>query len=228
MQQSHYANREALVDSLSQRIVSLLKDAIKRQGRASLMVSGGSTPLPLFKALSASELDWSKVDIGLVDDRWVPASHQDSNERLVRDNLLVDKAAMANFIGMKTDEDDAFNAVSEVEARMQAFTMPFTVMLLGMGEDGHTASLFPCSEQLSDGLDRHSGKRVIATQPTTAPHQRMSLTLPAILNTTTLFLHLVGDSKKQVLDKALAEQDEMAMPIRAVLNAADVELVWAP
>ena len=104
---------------------------------------------------------------------------------------------------------------------------PFDVLILGMGEDGHTASLFPCSEQIKAGLDMHSGQTLIAVQPTTAPHQRISLTLPALLNSRNIFLHLTGDKKKAVLDQALSADDSLEMPIRAVLQNADVELIWA-
>ena len=97
-----------------------------------------------------------------------------------------------------------------------------------MGEDGHTASLFPCSEQIKAGLDRSKAERYIAVQPTTAPHQRMSLTLDAILTSQNIFLHLTGAGKKAVLEQALAGDDPLEMPIRAVLQNASVELMWAP
>ena len=90
------------------------------------------------------------------------------------------------------------------------------------------ASLFPCSEQIAQGLDLESGNSFIAVQPTTAPNQRMSLTLPALLNSNQIFLHLTGESKKEVLNTALSGDDALAMPIRAVINNADVELLWAP
>jgi 6-phosphogluconolactonase len=96
-----------------------------------------------------------------------------------------------------------------------------------MGEDGHTASLFPCSEQLQAGLDLNSGKKYIAVQPTTAPHQRMSLTLSALLASSNIFLHSTGESKKAVIAKAL-ESTESEMPIKAVLERANVQLMWAP
>ena len=105
---------------------------------------------------------------------------------------------------------------------------PFDVLILGMGEDGHTASIFPCSEQVQQGLDLESGNTYIAVQPTTAPNQRMSLTLPALIDSKNIFLHLTGESKKEVLQQVLSGDDEAAMPIRAVLNNAPVELMWAP
>jgi 6-phosphogluconolactonase len=105
--------------------------------------------------------------------------------------------------------------------------MPFDVLILGMGEDGHTASLFPCSKELQAGLDLNSGKKYIAVQPTTAPHQRMSLTLPALLASSHIFLHLTGSAKQAVVAQALAST-ETQMPIKAVLDRANVQLMWAP
>ena len=107
-------------------------------------------------------------------------------------------------------------------------SQPFDALILGMGEDGHTASLFPCSEQVNDGLSMNSGRTCIAVQPSTAPHQRISLTLPALLNSRHIFLHLTGDKKKQVLLDALDNATEAQKPITAVVNRAPVTLMWAP
>ena len=147
---------------------------------------------------------------------------------MVRNNLLVNKAASANFVALKNANLDAADGVAECTANLEKMQTPFDVLILGMGEDGHTASLFPCSEQVLAGLDMDSGAQYIAVQPTTAPNQRMSLTLPALLNSKNIFLHLTGESKRTVLAEATSGGDETQMPIRAVLNRADVELVWAP
>ncbi|WP_416305091.1 6-phosphogluconolactonase [Neptunicella sp. SCSIO 80796] len=227
MKQSLYASTEQLNQQFSQRIVALLEEGIASKGRASLLVSGGRTPLGLFAALSTSELDWSKVDISLADERWVDASDDASNEKMVTENLLQNNAAKANFVSLKTNQTDAADAVREISSRLDSMSKPFDVLILGMGEDGHTASLFPCSAQIAEGLDMDSNQQVIAVTPGTAPHQRMSLTLPALLTSQNIFLHLTGDSKMQVLQQALDGDDELAMPIRAVLNRADVELIWA-
>ncbi|MDC8830863.1 6-phosphogluconolactonase [Alteromonas gilva] len=226
--QSLYESAEALNQEFAKEIVALLKQGIDERGRASLMVSGGRTPLPLFKALSEADLDWSRVDVSLVDERWVDESSDASNTRLVKQNLLVGKAAAARFIEMKSPEADAADAVIDCEGRLSAVSQPFDVLILGMGEDGHTASLFPCSEQLADGLKLDSGRVCIATQPTTAPHQRMSLTLPAIVASRNIFLHLTGDKKRQVLEDAVANSTATEKPIVAVINAASVTLKWAP
>lgn len=226
--QSLYESADALNAEFASEIAAKLAEGIAARGRASLMVSGGRTPLPLFKALSNADIDWANVDISLVDERWVDESSDASNTRLVKENLLVEKASAARFIEMKSEEADAADAVVACEGRLAAMSQPFDVLILGMGEDGHTASLFPCCAQLADGLAMNSGRVCIATQPTTAPHQRMSLTLPAIVASRNIYLHLTGDKKRQVLEDAVANATATEKPIVAVINAAQVTLKWAP
>jgi 6-phosphogluconolactonase len=223
-----YASVDELNAKFSQRICVLLKQGIAENGRASLIVSGGRTPVAVFNALSNMDIAWDKVDISLADERWVEPNDDASNEKMLRANLLKGKAAKANYVGLKTSHSNAIDGVVECASNLRNIHTPFDVVILGMGEDGHTASLFPCSEQIAQGLDLNSGQSYIAVQPTTAPNQRMSLTLPAIIKSKHIFLHLTGENKKRVLEDAKSGSDEFAMPIRAVLNNADVELVWAP
>ncbi|WP_166425215.1 6-phosphogluconolactonase [Paraglaciecola sp. 20A4] len=228
LSENNFQSTDELNSTFAERIVNILQAGISENGRASLVVSGGRTPKALFNSLSNVDLDWSKVDISLADERWVGVDDDASNEKMVRRELLQNKAAAANFIGLKTAHADAKEAVDTCTANLANLHTPFDVLILGMGEDGHTASLFPCSEQIHQGLDQGARRTYIAVQPTTAPNQRMSLTLPALLNSKHIFLHLTGAGKKQVLDEALKGGDEHVMPIRAVLNNADVELMWAP
>ncbi|MFT6778844.1 MAG: 6-phosphogluconolactonase [Paraglaciecola sp.] len=226
--QSKFRTTEQLNTAFARKITKLLRDGIEENGRASLVVSGGRTPADLFNVLSKSNLEWNKVDISLADERWVDNTDEASNEKMLRAKLLINNAVNANFVPLKTAHGDAENAILTCTDNLQKMHTPFDVLILGMGEDGHTASLFPCSQQIAQGLDLESGKTCIAVQPTTAPNQRMSLTLPALLNSNQIFLHLTGESKKEVLNTVLSDEDALVMPIRAVLQNADVELVWAP
>ena len=226
--QSKFRTTEQLNTAFCRKIVKLLRDGIEENGRASLVVSGGRTPADLFNALSKANIEWDKVYITLADERWVDNTDDASNEKMLRAKLLINNAANANFVPLKTQHSDAEDAILICTDNLQKMHTPFDVLILGMGEDGHTASLFPCSEQIAQGLDLESGNTFIAVQPTTAPNQRMSLTLPALLNSNQIFLHLTGESKKDVLNTVLSDDDALVMPIRAIINNADVELVWAP
>ncbi|WP_010180334.1 6-phosphogluconolactonase [Glaciecola sp. HTCC2999] len=227
LQTHEFVSKDALNTEFATKITDILQNAIVQKGNASLIVSGGNTPKPLFAQLSIADIDWDKVTISLADDRWVDVTDDASNDKLVHEHLLVNNASKATFISLKHDVANAADAVEACEAAISDVQMPFDVLILGMGEDGHTASLFPCSEQLQAGLDLNSGKKYIAVQPTTAPHQRMSLTLPALLASSNIFLHSTGESKKAVIAKAL-ESTESEMPIKAVLERANVQLMWAP
>ncbi|MFQ3193138.1 MAG: 6-phosphogluconolactonase [Paraglaciecola sp.] len=228
LSQSKFRTTEQLNTAFSRKITKLLRDGIEENGRASLVVSGGKTPADLFNLLSKSNLEWDKVDISLADERWVDNTDDASNEKMLRDKLLINNAVNANFVALKTEHGDAEDAVLTCTDNLQKIRTPFDVLILGMGEDGHTASLFPCSEQITQGLDLESGNSYIAVQPTTAPNQRISLTLPALLNSNQIFLHVTGESKKDVLNTVLSDNDALVMPIRAVINNADVKLLWAP
>ena len=210
------------------QIGDLLTASIQQHGRASLVVSGGRTPIALFNQLSQMDLAWDAVDITLADERWVNAEHEASNTALVKAQLLQNRAAVANFIVLKTAHEDAADGITEAENNLRQMHQPFTVLILGMGEDGHTASLFPCSAQLAEGLDMQSGRICVAVQPTTAPHQRISMTLPTLINSENIFLHLTGQRKKDVLDDVLANHTEIEKPIKAVIDRAPVTLMWAP
>ncbi|MBZ9610875.1 6-phosphogluconolactonase [Rheinheimera maricola] len=216
MQLQQFSDTAALNHDFACRLVNILQQAIAERGVAYLVVSGGKTPQALFSALSTTDLAWDKVTVLLADDRWLDDSQPDSNERLVKATLLQHNAKAARFISLYADTASAFDGVVQVLPRIA--TLPtFDAVILGMGEDGHTASLFPCSAQIQHGLAADA-PAVLATEPTTAPYQRISLSLPRLLNSRHIFLHLVGSNKLSVLDKAMAGTDVFAMPIRAFLQ----------
>ncbi|WP_298401803.1 6-phosphogluconolactonase [Sphingobium sp.] len=218
------AGAQAAAD-IAARIAAILTDAIAARGVASIAVSGGRSPRPVLEALSATELDWSKVVVTLVDERWVAPDSPDSNERLVRDTLLQGAAAAARFVPMKNDATDAYAGQAAVEAAFSELPWPIDIILLGMGDDGHTASLFPEGVELADGLS--SKALTIAATPPVAPHQRMSLTAHGILQSRHIFLQISGADKKAVYDRALAGGAVEELPIRLALlqDAVPVE-VW--
>ena len=223
------ADPKALAMRLADDIAVRLVDAIALRGAASLVVPGGSTPGSLFDALSTRDLAWDKVVVTLNDERWVDPPDPASNEHLVRTRLLTGRAAAARFVGLKTAAGSAFQGVSEVEARLAAIPRPFGVMLLGMGEDGHTASLFPSSSSLKASLGGDPA-RVQAVQAPGArgSTERMTLALPALLDSRFIALLITGRPKLDTLRRAEAAGSPLDLPTRAVLQGASspVHAYW--
>lgn len=222
MQLHQFTDSNELNQDFADRLIAILSDAIAKRGAAYLVVSGGRTPQGLFLKLNQADLDWSKVTITLADDRFLPDSEADSNERLVKASLLQHQAAAATFISLYVPTATAELAVPELLQRVKQLPT-FDAVILGMGEDGHTASLFPCSKEIQQGL-ASDAPDVLAVNPTTAPYQRISFSKQRLLNSRALFLHLVGASKLTVLEQAKASQDELAMPIRAFIHHTAPEL----
>jgi 6-phosphogluconolactonase len=220
----------ALSHALSGEIKVDLDEAIQVRGVASLVVSGGCTPQRLFAQLREEKVDWQHVWITLADERWVETTGADSNERLVRELLLTGAAAAAHFVGLKnpapTPEagaDWAWRALSRVPH-------PYDVIVLGMGTDGHTASLFPGSLALARALDPTATPSCIAVNALTAPHARVSLNLAALLDARRIILHIEGEAKWQLYQKARAPGSANELPVRAVLHQQEVpvDVYWSP
>jgi 6-phosphogluconolactonase len=211
-----FETQEELVAHLSQSIAQNLKEAIQTKGIATLLVSGGSTPKPLFETLRKMPLAWDKMKIGLCDERWVESDHEDSNAKLVQEYLLQEEASAATFVGMYNGEQEISLAEEVCSETLKAELFPFDVLVLGMGTDAHTASLFPNNERLEEAFE--TDELCIMIEPTTAKHERMSLTLNTILSAKHLYLHFEGEEKQKVYEEALKGEDTMKMPIRAVLN----------
>lgn len=221
---NRFDSNDALIIQLAEKIAAALQEAIDKRGRASMAVSGGSTPKSLFARLAAMDLSWKQVTVTLVDERWVDADHPDSNARLARENLLQDKAAAASFIPLKTASADAFAAEAEVNSRLRDLPMPLDVVILGMGNDGHTASFFPGATTLRQALHPEAEELCVAVRPPSAAHDRMTLTLPVLLDAKHLILQVVGKEKWSVLQKALQPGKTDELPVRAVLHQSKVLL----
>jgi 6-phosphogluconolactonase len=220
-------SRSEIEQGLVLAVVSELRQSIETRGYASLLVSGGSTPIQLFQQLSYRDIAWEKVNIIPVDDRFLPDYHPDQNGTLIREHLLQNKAAKANFIPLILDATNAAKNLELVKKSIPEKESPFTVVILGMGTDGHTASLFPCSAELEEGLDDNNQNQLLITNPTSAPYQRISFTKQALLNTENLYLHCYGDAKKEILD-SLEGNSETKYPIKALINQHKIkpEIFW--
>ena len=224
-----FSEQEALIDALSQSILENLQKAIEEKGKASLLVSGGSTPKPLFEKLRKAVLDWDKVTVSLCDERWVDVSKEESNEHFVKKYLLQEEAAKAHFVGMYCEDTDIYTAQKLCTKKMKEMLFPFDVLILGMGTDAHTASLFPENIKLEEAFDLKNQNFCIAIEPTTAPYIRMSLTRWAILGAKHIYIHFEGEEKLAVYGDAITGDDMYKMPIRSVLNedTKDIEVYYA-
>ena len=224
-----FPDRSAQADALAREVADHLRRAVEDRGAASLALSGGTTPVAFFRRLAGIDLPWSAVTIFPVDERWVEVDDPDSNEGLIRTHLLRDRAAAARLVGMKTPAPTARQGEDECENRLASIPQPFDVLVLGMGNDGHTASLFPGADRLARATDPGSGRTCMALAPPDAPHERMSLTLPVILKARALYLLITGNEKRKTLEKALAGGPPLEMPIRLVINdpATRIKGFWA-
>ena len=225
-----FADLETVSRELAMQIAASLTAAIGARGLASLVVSGGRSPLRLFEILRAQPLEWARVCIALADERWVGPEDAASNERLVRDVLLKEHAAAARFHGLKNGAPTPdLGAVSAWETFARV-PRPFDAVILGMGDDGHTASLFPGSPNLPIALNRAAAAACIGMRSPVAPHSRMSLNLTALLDSRRVVVFIAGESKLRTYTAACAQGPEEDMPVRAVLRQSrtPVEVMWSP
>lgn len=214
-----------LAQDLALFVAARLQEGLSQRGQALLVLSGGSTPIPFFQALAQTALDWPRVTITLADERWVPPDHADSNERLVRAHLLQGLASQARFVPFKSADDLAAQGVPKLEAALQALRWPADVVVLGMGADAHTASLFPGSPQLAEALDDTREARCLAiTAPPlpNVPVDRVSLSKRALQDTRHTVVHITGSAKRLLLARARQPGPEGTMPIRVAWCRANI------
>jgi 6-phosphogluconolactonase len=221
-----FEDRDALVVAAAEAIAG----ALAAPGARSVVVTGGSTPGPAYDHLSKAPLDWSKITVTLTDDRWVDPASSDSNERLVRSRLLVGEAARANFLPLKDAHASPREGAAAVNGALRALA-PFDAVLLGMGADGHVASLFPGSPDLAAALDPRGEPFAIgvpmAGEKPYVP--RISLTARALLDTALVVILVSGADKRAVLDR-VRDDPTFAPPVAAILRQSDtpVRVLWAP
>ncbi|MCX8996147.1 6-phosphogluconolactonase [Rhizobiaceae bacterium BDR2-2] len=225
-----FETRQALADALADAVAGALTAAIKARGRASLAVSGGSTPKLFFATLSTRPLPWEKVTVTLVDERFVPPESDRSNHNLLAAHLLTNAAAKARFVPLYHAGRTAEEAAVLASRETCGIDEPFDVAILGMGTDGHTASFFPGGDNLAEALDAAATRGVVTIRAPDAGEPRLTFTFSALRDARFLALHIEGEEKKRVLEAARAEGREEDMPIRAVLNRSltPLEIFWAP
>jgi 6-phosphogluconolactonase len=222
-----YDTQEDAALALADAVANHLAQRLLIAPRASLVVSGGSTPLPFFRALRDKTLDWARIDVLLADERWVPEDDKDSNTRLVKENLLQGPAAEANYLPLKHSGETPDEGLAAVEKTLENLLLPLDVLVLGMGKDGHTASLFPDAPELEQALDVDSDRLVAAMTPPSQPQKRITLTLRALRQAGFTALHLKGDDKLETLRAACADIDNTReMPVRAFLQPG-LKIFWS-
>ena len=227
-------HRFATMDALQSAAVEAIKSAIvagvAARGTASLALSGGTTPVPLYEALSHLDLPWSQVQLTLTDERWVPVDDPASNEAMVRRTLLQGPAAAARFTGLKCNTETPEAAEIQMDRALRTLAQPFDLVLLGMGDDAHTASLFPDGIGLEAAMDMTGPLKARAVRPAMEGPARMSLSLPALLQSRQMILLLKGTSKWAVYRDALNDGPVLEAPVRGILhqNQVPVAVYWAP
>jgi 6-phosphogluconolactonase len=225
-----YPDIDTLARELAERMAADLGNAIEQRGSASLVVSGGRSPVKLFERLRVQRLDWSRVWVALADERWVDPGDPSSNERMVREVLLQGDAAAARFTGLKNGAADPALGAAAAWAGLSALARPFDIVVLGMGDDGHTASLFPGAPDLGAALDERSAPGCVAMLAPAAPRARLSLNLSALLDSRHIVILIVGGSKWLTYGAAVAPGGVEQMPVRAVLRQrrTPVDVIWSP
>ncbi len=217
-----YPDREMLMIDLADRIASELRAALAQNGRATLSVPGGTTPGPIFDILSGLDLDWANVAVMLNDERWVPEDSPRSNTRLLRERLLRDKAAAATLVPLYAD---APRPEDRMDALAEGITphLPIDVLLLGMGADMHTASLFPGADRLEEALS-DDAPILLPMRAEAAGEPRITLSAPVLRDAMNIHILITGSEKRAALERA-EHLPETEAPVRALLKSATIH--WA-
>ena len=220
-----YPTRAQALDPITKSLVKALESALQHKSRTTFGVCGGRSAEALFPLLAASSLPWTSIDVVLVDERWVSTQSVESNEKLVRDNLLQGHATAATLVGLKTHHDRAVDALDAVEQRLDKVELPIDVLLISMGDDGHIASLFPSGVE-----NGQNHRRVVATTSPLPPHERISLSPWVLRNSQRIILPVFGEGKQALFNKAIQEGPTTEYPVRHVLTQTDArcEVFLAP
>ncbi len=221
-----FESREDASAAAAEHIADCLKKALSEADRTSVVLSGGTTPVQCFDLLSRKQLDWNRVQLAMTDERWVPSDHPDSNEKLLRDSLQRNRAAGASVLSIYQGDLSVDERCDSLQKQLPKDN--FACGLLGMGADGHFASLFPDGDNLRIGLDRKSTRFYLPVRTAASPHPRVSMTLAALLKSDEILILIFGNEKRAVFERARA--GDQSLPIAALLEQNDVPLTlyWAP
>lgn len=227
---SRFDDAASAAAALAGQVIAALQQGLAVRGAGSLALAGGRTPLPLFHALRDAPLDWSRVGITLTDERWVDERDAASNTALLRSTLAGGRAAAAQLVRLHDGSTDAAGAAAAAWQRLQALPRPFDAVVLGMGEDGHFASLFPGNAGLPAALDPQSAPACVAMQAPAPPAERLSLNLAALAQTRRLFLLISGARKHELLLRAARREAGEQWPVSALLALRRplTEVFWSP
>ena len=219
-----FSSRDELDQRLATAAAQRLRTQLKQRGTALLAVSGGSTPKGMFAQLAQQDLRWDQITVSLVDERFVPADHEDSNQRLINDHLRQGPASQAQLLPMY-GAVELKSAAQVCAAQLQKY-LPCAQLILGMGTDGHTASWFPDSPQLDQVTDSEGARLVAAVTTPSSPHPRLTMTLAAVLRSEQLVLHITGAEKRSVLEANLT--GDSSDPIARIVKrpGVTVDVYW--
>lgn len=223
-----FDDARSLNEAAAGAVVSALETGVRLNGTASLAATGGRSPGPVYDLMALAPLDWARVRVTLSDERWVDPDSPDSNERLVRERLLKHRAAEAVFHPLRGREPSPEVAAEHASALFHSWP-PLDVVMLGMGEDGHVASLFPGSPALERGLDPTAPAciAVPAGEGRPPPQPRLTLTIRGLTTAGLVVILTSGQAKRAVLERALEGGDPHELPVRAVLQSARaVRILW--
>jgi 6-phosphogluconolactonase len=211
----------------AERIAKRLQLDLDSQKETSIVISGGTTPAACLSILATTELPWDRVHVVPSDERWVPAEDAASNEKMIRDRLLVNQASGAMFHPLFARGTSAQEHCATLANELDALPLLFSSVLLGMGEDGHFASLFPDIAELDDGLDMDSNSRCLAIATEASAHERITLTLSTLARSKEILLLIFGEAKREVLKRAKLSRD--AYPVSRLLQQqrTPVHVIWA-
>lgn len=225
-----FYRRDELAHELAATIGKTLESACIAGGGGVFITAGGNTPIDTYRKLSRLDLSWEKITVMLTDERWVAPDHPDSNEAMLRRELLCACAARAHLVSLVSGDRTPELAEAVIEQRLQSLSRPSDIVMAGMGEDGHIASLLPQAAGLTRAMDPCSEKLCLAINSASIAHPRMTLTAGALLQTRRLILLFFGYRKRGAFERALAGHDVLDKPVRILLNQEQVpvDVYWAP